>query len=257
MCVVVSTTVAQESKGWRGIVPLRSTRAEVEALLGHASGACKCLYKTANESVEVNYATALCKGNPPGWNVAPGTVLSIRVTPKEWYRFADLNVEEANYVKSFDPDNPTTHYSNTKDGIGYTVTTTGMVYYISYTPSINDNRLRCAGFPQSAETAHAYSPFDYYADISFKEEKARLDNFAAWLHEHSDLNGYIILYGGKGAGNTREAQKRAKRAKHYLVTIRRLQPRRLITIKGGFRQKLEVELYALPRDLPAPIPVPR
>ena len=39
---------------------------------------------------------------------------------------------------------------------------------------------------------------------------------------------------------------------HYLVTIRRLQPGRLFTIKGGFRQKLEVELYALPRDLPAP-----
>ena len=122
-------------------------------------------------------------------NVAPGTVLSIRVTPKEWYPLADVTVEEANYVKSFDPDNPTTHYSNTKDGIRYTVTPTGMVYYISYTPSINDDRLRCAGFPQSAEPAHAYSPFDYYSDISFKEEKARLDNFAAWLHEHSDLNG--------------------------------------------------------------------
>ena len=37
---VVSGTVAlQESKGWRGIVTLRSTRAEAEALLGHASGA--------------------------------------------------------------------------------------------------------------------------------------------------------------------------------------------------------------------------
>ena len=42
----VSGTVSlQESKGWRGIVPLRSTRAEVEALLGPASGACKCIYR--------------------------------------------------------------------------------------------------------------------------------------------------------------------------------------------------------------------
>lgn len=236
VCVVSGTFALQENKGWRGIIPLHSTRADVEALLGPASGACKCIYKTTKESVEVRYAIAPCKGNPSGWNVPSGTVLSITVTPKKWQRFADLGVERANYVKTFDPDNPTTHYTNTKEGIRYTVTETGMVYYISYTPSTNDSQRRCAGFPQNTETTNDYSRFDFYSNISFKDEKARLDNFAAWLHEHSDLNGYIIVYGERGAGNGRQALKHADRAKHYLVTARHLESGRLFTINGGFRE---------------------
>lgn len=182
-------------------------------------------------------------------------MLSITVTPKEWQRFADLGIDEANYVKTFDPDNPTTQYTNRMEGIRYTVTETGMVYYISYTPSTNDSQRRCAGFPKNAETTNDYLRFDYYSDISFKDEKARLDNFAAWLHEHSDLNGYIIVYSNRGAGSARQGQKRADRAKHYLATIRHVESVRLFTINGGLREKLEVELYAVPRDLPAPKPV--
>lgn len=257
ICAVSGAFLLQD-KGWRGIVPLHSTRANVEALLGPASGSCKCIYKTAKESVEVKYATAPCKGTPAGWNVPSGTVLSVTVTPKGWQRFADLGLEEANYVKTFDPDNPTTHYSNRTEGIRYTVTETGMVYYISYTPSTKDSQLRCAGFPQNAETATSVdSRFDYYANISFKDEKARLDNFAAWLHEHADLNGYIIVYGDSNADKQLQAQKRADRAKHYLVTTRNLESNRLFIINGGFRKKLEVELYALPLNLPAPKPVPQ
>lgn len=89
----------------------------------------------------------------------------------------------------------------------------------------------------------------------FNDEKARLDNFAAWLHQHPELIGYVVVYGGRRA-RAGEAQIRAERAKSYVVNKRGIEAGRIVTVDGGHREDLEVELYALPRDTPAPTPAP-
>jgi hypothetical protein len=90
--------------------------------------------------------------------------------------------------------------------------------------------------------------FDEYGDISFNDEKARLDNYAIQLQNTPDAQGYIIAYGNcEGA-----AQARADRAKDYLVNTRGIDAGRLVTIDGGCRSDLTVELWIVPSGATPP-----
>ncbi|HVG32198.1 MAG TPA: hypothetical protein VM911_03930 [Pyrinomonadaceae bacterium] len=91
--------------------------------------------------------------------------------------------------------------------------------------------------------------FDEYGDIDFEDEKARLDNFAFQLHEESTAVGYILVYAGRRA-RVNEAEKRLDRAKNHLVNERGIQASRIVTIDGGYREELTVELWALPANFP-------
>jgi hypothetical protein len=90
--------------------------------------------------------------------------------------------------------------------------------------------------------------FDEYGDIRFNDEKARLDNYAIQLQNSPGAQGYIIAYGNcEGA-----AQARADRAKDYLVNTRGIDAGRLVTIDGGCRSDLTVELWIVPTGATPP-----
>nr|AIA12587.1 PKD domain protein [uncultured bacterium] len=95
--------------------------------------------------------------------------------------------------------------------------------------------------------------FDEYGNISRDDEKARLDNFAIQLQQEPDSQGYIIVYAGR---RTRpgDAQKRLDRARDYLTSLRGIDARRLVTLEGGTREDLTVELWIVPTGA-APPPV--
>ena len=90
--------------------------------------------------------------------------------------------------------------------------------------------------------------FDEYGNIKFNDEKARLDNYAIQLQNQPGAQGYIIAY-GSCAG---EAEARAQRAKDYLVNTRGIDAGRLVTIDGGCRSDLTVELWVVPTGATAP-----
>jgi hypothetical protein len=90
--------------------------------------------------------------------------------------------------------------------------------------------------------------FDEYGNIKFNDEKARLDNYAIQLQNQPGAQGYILAY-GTCAG---EAQARADRAKDYLVNTRGIDASRLVTVDGGCRSDLTVELWIVPTGATAP-----
>ncbi len=90
--------------------------------------------------------------------------------------------------------------------------------------------------------------FDEYGNIKFNDEKARLDNYAIQLQNQPGSQGYILAY-GSCAG---EAQARADRAKDYLVNTRGIDAGRLVTVDGGCRSDLLVELWVVPTGATAP-----
>lgn len=90
--------------------------------------------------------------------------------------------------------------------------------------------------------------FDEYGNIKFNDEKARLDNYAIQLQNQPGSQGYIIAY-GSCAG---EAQARADRAKDYLVNTRGIDASRLVTVDGGCRSDLAVELWVVPTGATPP-----
>jgi hypothetical protein len=130
--------------GWHGIIPLQSTRADVERLLGRSADPSGCIYKTQHEVVFIEYAQHSCKDNPEGWNVPGNTVMLISVASKTELRLTDLNINLATYKKTEDTEMPGRYYYfNEEKGILIIALGNGMVGSINYQPTKDDNNLRC------------------------------------------------------------------------------------------------------------------
>ena len=240
----------QTETGWKRLVPLHSTRADVERLLGPSSSECRCLYDTADARIQIDYAVDRCKGVIPGWNVPADTVLRLTVRPTVQQRFSDLGVNTTKYTVRRD-DTFATYYANRDDGVQYSVSAQGVIDSISYIPSTADANLRCSGFPLPDGSVQNHLTFDVYGDLEFNNEAARLDPFAIRLDQQPKLKGYVIVYAGR-LSCAGEARLRADRAKKYLVKKRGLSDTRIVAIDGGYRETFAVELYALPEDAGPP-----
>jgi hypothetical protein len=119
--------------------------------------------------------------------------------------------------------------------------------------------VQVGGYPPECQTTASCSAqiaappacrkFDEYGNIAFNDEKARLDNFAIQLQNEPGSQGYIVAYGSCGG----EGQRRADRAKDYLVTTRGIDPGRITTIASDqCTDALTVELWVCPPGAPAP-----
>ena len=96
---------------------------------------------------------------------------------------------------------------------------------------------------------------DEFPNINCEDEMAHLDNFAIEIQANPGLYAYVIVYAGR-VSRINEAIARAKRIRLYLVKNRRIQAGRIVLINGGYREGLEVELWALPRGASPPTPTP-
>ena len=241
------------STGWRSIVPLRSTRTDVERELGSLDLTCQC-YETERELVRVRYATGPCAGDLPGWNVPRDTVLSITVSPKKKFAFSEVETRKEDFVKTSD-DTFTAYYANGNEGLRYSVTSSGFVKDIAYLPSIRDNPLRCAGFPLTDGGITAYAPYYEFPYASLQDITSRLGEFSIRLHKQPDYKGYLVVYAGcdrKIAGVAAFANK----AKNYLIDELKTDPKAVEAINGGYRDQPTIELFLIPNSWPPPVPTP-
>src|SRR5215217_862087 len=90
---------------------------------------------------------------------------------------------------------------------------------------------------------------DRYGNISWEDEKARLDNFAIQLLNEPNQKGYIIVNVGLVSCRG-EAHSRAARAKRYLVHVRGVPENRIIWRDIGYRESFEVTLWLVPLGKP-------
>lgn len=97
--------------------------------------------------------------------------------------------------------------------------------------------------------------FDEFSNINCEDEMARLDNYAIELQHDPGLRAYVVVYAGR-VSSINEAVARAKRIRLYLVKNRHIEAERVSLIDGGYREKLEVEVWAVPRGADAPAPTP-
>ena len=97
--------------------------------------------------------------------------------------------------------------------------------------------------------------FDTYGVLPRNDEKARLDNFAIALQNDPTAQGYIITYGGR-RGRAGEAATRGDFARNYLVNTRGIDPGRIVTIDGGFKEEATTELWIVPSGATPPTAQP-
>lgn len=111
--------------------------------------------------------------------------------------------------------------------------------------------VRAAQTPQAPDSRK----YDDFPNVTCEDEMAHLDNFAIELQNDPELQAYVIVYAGR-VSLISEAAARAKRIRLYLVKNRGIEPKRISLVDGGYREKLEVELWVLPRGVKAPSPTP-
>jgi hypothetical protein len=90
--------------------------------------------------------------------------------------------------------------------------------------------------------------FDEYSDLTFNDEKARLDNLAIQLQQEPGAQAYYVIFGSCDT----EGAARSQRAVDYLVNNRGIDRGRITVVDGGCRETLTVELWICPTGAGAP-----
>jgi hypothetical protein len=138
------------AKEWHGIIPLHSSRADVERLLGppaDRNNELVSIHKLEHEVVFIVYATGPPCGTdgPSAWQVPRGTVLSITVRSRTELRLSDLKIDQKKYKKTGGGHVPDVfYYTNDEEGVSIEVVQ-GKVTGITYEPAAKDEYLRCPG----------------------------------------------------------------------------------------------------------------
>lgn len=176
IAIIVAIPTITFAQAWRNIVPLRTHRAEVEQELGPPTivGGVPTYYFN-NERVEVFYAKYTC-GDPLNvgkWNVQLGTVISIRVTPKEKIRLADMHLNLSKFRKQripFDFPYEYSHLVNDDEGLTLSFVSFGKDFVDSYTygPKASDAPLHCPNYPEEEKRQDCF-PIAFKVDCSSDE----------------------------------------------------------------------------------------
>jgi hypothetical protein len=140
---VMCITVDLQAKEWRGIIPLKSKRADVERLFGKENEWKR--YQFENERAYIFYSQAPCgmKGVTEVTEkcrclIPEGTVVSINVTPEESRKFSSLNRNKREFQKEFVLPGMY-EYSDLTEGVRYTVDERrDQIVEIEYLPSAKD-----------------------------------------------------------------------------------------------------------------------
>lgn len=101
-----------------------------------------------------------------------------------------------------------------------------------------------SGFPP-VPAPTASRKIDEYGNIRWRDEQARLDNFAIEGRNDPTAITYLVCYGGRRSYEG-AARRRCGRAARYLKTKGGIEVARVVTLDGGFREELSVECWVLP-----------
>lgn len=234
----VTTTFAKQ---WRGLVPLKSTRADTERVLGTPTSKTEhtAYYKLPYDLVVIHFQTTGCDPFGLNWDIPVNTVVNIAVIPRrsdpkeEYLVGGNFRADEYNDRFRYYDDETAGQSIETYDDF---------VTLVDYYPTAADERLRC---PRIQRCCVDPMPlFDEYQGLKFRDEVARLDNFLIQLNAHTARG--VIAVVGPSAKARQEAWKRALRAKSYLVKKRRLEPERLLIVDGGYRTETATRLLLYP-----------
>jgi hypothetical protein len=241
ICSLFLAVSTISAKTWRGIEPLHSTRDDVKRLLGEPekSSTYAFLYRSQDEIAVIHFQTTSCKDECGfGWNVPLETVISIGVIPKTKSGKAELSLTDKFKVEN--TDGGFVYYTNEEEGVSVEKYN-GTITLKTFLPANIETPSRC---PRIQECIVDFFPkFDEYTNLSFEDEKARLDNYVIQMKEIMG-RGAIVVYGENPAVRAR-LMKRAERSKRYLID-KEVESQRLLIVNGGHKDRSIIELHLYP-----------
>lgn len=143
--MVLTMSTYCSGQGWRNIVPLKSTKADVERLLGPATGDPPRYYLPEN-TVYFQYSNCKCgeKCKTDDWNVPPDTVIAIRVGMKGVVKLAELKIDLTHFKKGPGADDVPGSFVYMNRDEGLAIEGGGdYVTALIYGPRAKDDQVRC------------------------------------------------------------------------------------------------------------------
>lgn len=135
---------------WHGLLPLQSTRADVERVLGKPRKTLDStyVYVTDADRIDVLYSAGPCEASGvERWKVPKDVIIRIDVRPKRTLRVKDLGLDKKRYIRARESHpNNWFSYWNKEDGIRIETIRSGKVEEvnsITYGPKANSQFLRC------------------------------------------------------------------------------------------------------------------
>lgn len=263
--IFVSTILSYgQVNSWNNLLPLRSTRADVEKLLGKPKdNTCSfgCEYETAKEKIRVSYAHKKC--DVAGWKVPADTVLSLTVSSKEnsGKSFDELNLNRNKFTVDID-DILSQKWTNAEEGLIYSLRPGIQLKFdsITYIPKKTDNYLRCDGFPPETQYFTMNTTSFYNPALNKKEGLNMIlsytDSFIIGaMNEYTDFKGYVLVYFDHKL-SFEEYKIRLNELKKHIFDTRKISPERLTVIEGGLREDSIIEFYTLSKEMKSPTPNP-
>ncbi len=173
--VLVFSGVAK-SDPWENIIPLVSTRTDVENKLGPCKDGYPwiCSYRMSEQTVTVSYYTDGNCANGNNYSVEAGTVMSISVTPFNRKRFERF--EFANYTFVEEPDDELPgiiHLFDRDRGLWISVDNGFVRAYDFYPTKEDKNRLACTKNEMSKRSSLTNSRQDNGTDRADMAGKIR------------------------------------------------------------------------------------
>ena len=143
--LILMISPAASGQGWRKITPIRSTRADVERLLGpNNKSSYGVTYDLKDGILSIEYSSGPCrKERKGGWNVPEGVVVSFSFSPKKKQRERDLKLNRKKFRRVVDSHTGRhIYYINDRDGIMYQ-TQQGLLDTIENFPPKRYDHLHC------------------------------------------------------------------------------------------------------------------
>lgn len=247
--------LAQEEKTWKDIVPLYSSRTEVEEKFGKAKGDCDCIYETQNETITIRYVESLCED---GWNVPKDTVLEFTVRLKFIKSIKKYNVDLSSFIEVND-DAFYSSYSNLQKGVRYYLSPYDELERIEYIPTSSnssDNKLRCKNFPSYNPMNTVYAPFLTYEIKNWKTDISEINNLIAGFRNLTDYKLYVFVYFSKGTSEKTKTSY-VSTLRMYIKKNLKHNDKSIKVVYGGARDSSKVVSFILPENLPEPTPIPK
>lgn len=154
------------TNNWRGIIPLQSTRSDVERILGAQtdSHGQTSIYKTESERIDVLYSSGLCSRGQT-WRLPRDIVIRLVVTPESKTLIEHFDTKGYVQVKESHPDNWRQYWSPDGGVLIQTIKTDEAeeVLSVTYQAARNEKTPKCPA-PRRRPVVKSY-PFAVLQDL--------------------------------------------------------------------------------------------
>lgn len=144
LAAALLTTGNDKPNSWRGLMPLHSSCADVKRILG--VGSCTApisSYTLPDFRVMVEFENQTCDKEPRAWQVPPGTVTAITVSPRKQQPASEFGLDLSKYERRDDDEIVgVVHYESRKEGVT-AILYHGFVQTLYLFPRASDEKLRC------------------------------------------------------------------------------------------------------------------